>query len=594
MTENTLNTFTEKITPSTFSHDMYMKGIIPNIFLSLIIFLYIFYISGLLDSGFSQQDFKDFILISIIVVFGAQFIVGPFTNYFVTKDVSLGIFNFYTKETNAVQRTELLKKIIAIPHKACFVTVVTFIFAFTGELIALLGRFSISSSIITFICISGIQCIFTAAIYSMNYAGAICSQKAADVSKKGLDEKQILHDKFYGPRLTVRVAMTMIGCCHTAVLPQTVYFVLALTDSEFTVLMFIKMGLVLFVNSVICITTGFFTIKRISAAFKMINSLLENFTREPLGKSITLPVDLNNEISYNFFLINRIINFISEISKDTTKYSKELTASISNLSVISEKNADASVSQSDYIKESLNYMNNANYILNQIKEKITSVRFNAEKTKKTVAEGFQILKATINKMAEISDANLDTITGIKKLSEKIENVWSSINTIETIAEKTRIIAFNAELEASYAGENGEKFHIVANEIRRLASTITDSIKEIKERILAMQHSSDNLIITSEAGTQKVREGSDIYINLVEEQFNEVKLSSDITAEAALKIQKTTELQNTLFNEITVSLKEITSGFRNLSESATQLYETSHKISRSSDILTSINNKENVL
>jgi len=72
------------------------------------------------------------------------------------------------------------------------------------------------------------------------------------------------------------------------------------------------------------------------------------------------------------------------------------------------------------------------------------------------------------------------------------------------------------------------------------------------------------------------------------------MSSDITAEAALKIQKTTELQNTLFNEITVSLKEITSGFRNLSESATQLYETSHKISRSSDILTSINNKENVL
>ena len=143
-------------------------------------------------------------------------------------------------------------------------------------------------------------------------------------------------------------------------------------------------------------------------------------------------------------------------------------------------------------------------------------------------------------MAEISDANLDTITGIKKLSEKIENVWGSINTIESIAEKTRIIAFNAELEASYAGENEEKFHIVANEIRRLASTITDSIKEIKERILAMQHSSDNLIITSEAGTQKVREGSDIYINMVEEQFNEVKMSSDITAEAALKIQKTTD------------------------------------------------------
>ncbi|MCR5218507.1 methyl-accepting chemotaxis protein [Treponema sp.] len=579
------------MTPKSFTREMYISGIIPNIILSIIVFLYIFYISGLLENGSSQNDFSIFMMVSVIIVFGSQFIAGPFTNSAITKKTSARLYKFYTQETDCNERTQIIKELSHISIMASFVTVLTFLTAFIFEYLALFIFFDISRSTVIFICISALQCIFMAAIYALNYAENICSKKACDVSAKGLNEKTVLKDKFYGRSLSSKLMIIFAGSFFASSLSHSVFFISSIMDKIPTDTLFIKTGIVLFINSLICIVTGYIIVNRISKSFSLVNSILEKFTDETLEKNVNLPVTFNDEISYNFYLINRIINFISDISKDTVKYSSQLASTISTLTEVSEKNAELSLEQSEYTSQVMEEMNNAALSLNQITEKITRIRINAEETKSTVNGGVSILKETISKMAEISDANLNTITGIKELSEKIDNVWASINTIETIAEKTRIISFNAELEASYAGEHGEKFHIVANEIRRLASTISDSIKEIKDRILIMQHSSDNLIITSEASTQKVKEGSDIYINLMDEQFNEVKMTSDITTEAATRIQRTTENQSILFNEIITSLKEISGGFVKLSESAEDLHETSQIISQSSDILTSIIKKE---
>ncbi len=60
--------------------------------------------------------------------------------------------------------------------------------------------------------------------------------------------------------------------------------------------------------------------------------------------------------------------------------------------------------------------------------------------------------------------------------------------INTVADQTKLIAFNAALEASSAGESGKRFSVVASEIRRLADSVTDSTHEIEDRIQEIQDS----------------------------------------------------------------------------------------------------------
>ena len=99
--------------------------------------------------------------------------------------------------------------------------------------------------------------------------------------------------------------------------------------------------------------------------------------------------------------------------------------------------------------------------------------------------------------------NTLTTEGIKALNKKIDGIWDIVGIINSVADQTKIIAFNAELEASSSGEAGKNFHIVATEIRRLSDTIIDSIKEIKSNIDEIQLASDRLILDSEKGTKQI-------------------------------------------------------------------------------------------
>ena len=143
-----------------------------------------------------------------------------------------------------------------------------------------------------------------------------------------------------------------------------------------------------------------------------------------------------------------------------------------------------------------------------ISRKITDVSSLALKTNGDVADGVDLIADNVAQLHKISEANMSTIDGIKSLGEKITNIWDIVTLINSVADQAKIIAFNAELEASSAGEAGKNFHIVATEIRRLADGIIDGTKEIKNKIAEIEKSSDTLILMSENGTSKISKGVD--------------------------------------------------------------------------------------
>ena len=97
--------------------------------------------------------------------------------------------------------------------------------------------------------------------------------------------------------------------------------------------------------------------------------------------------------------------------------------------------------------------------------------------------------------------------------------------INSVADQTKIIAFNAELEAASSGKVGKNFHIVATEIRRLSDSIIDSINEIKHVINETQQASDSLILDSEKGTRQI-DASCENAKSLERGFGSIMASSD--------------------------------------------------------------------
>ncbi|MFO7849386.1 MAG: [Fe-Fe] hydrogenase large subunit C-terminal domain-containing protein [Spirochaetia bacterium] len=170
----------------------------------------------------------------------------------------------------------------------------------------------------------------------------------------------------------------------------------------------------------------------------------------------------------------------------------------------------------------------------------------------SIDDGLEYIKNTINTMEEIRDSNNTTAERTNVLNDQIKKIGDIVGIISSITDQTKIIAFNAELEASSAGENSRNFEIVAAEIRRLANSTGDSTKQIKDQINEIQSSSKQLAKSREEEQNSIARGTEIANNL-----NEVfKRLSDYSAETDKKIDKWMETQIGSFEQTLEELRAL--------------------------------------
>ena len=275
-----------------------------------------------------------------------------------------------------------------------------------------------------------------------------------------------------------------------------------------------------------------------------------------------------------FSFIN--IGVISKMRNDEQKLADQLFEDAQSLVVSSKENSATAQDQSAAVKEIVATMEDNTALGEDISQKIKDVSSVAVKTNNIVAEGVSFIEANVKQLQEIAATNLNTINGIKALGEKIENIWSIVSLINSVADQAKIIAFNAELEANNTNSSGKNFHIVANEIRRLADGIIESTKEIKTRITEIQESSDDLILTSENGTEKIQSGVENAKNL-ETRFESIKNASEITAESAATITEIIQQQTIASEQILITLKQISAGVSNFSMATEYISQASENL-----------------
>ncbi|MEX1081205.1 MAG: methyl-accepting chemotaxis protein [Halofilum sp. (in: g-proteobacteria)] len=139
-----------------------------------------------------------------------------------------------------------------------------------------------------------------------------------------------------------------------------------------------------------------------------------------------------------------------------------------------------------------------------------NARGSAEVALKSVSiasSGAETVRRSISGMDSIREQIQETSKRIKRLGESSQEIGDIIEVINDIAEQTNILALNAAIQASTAGEAGRGFAVVADEVQRLAERATDATKRVEALIKTIQNDTSEAVQSMEQSTAGVVSGA---------------------------------------------------------------------------------------
>lgn len=192
-----------------------------------------------------------------------------------------------------------------------------------------------------------------------------------------------------------------------------------------------------------------------------------------------------------------------------------------------------------------------------------------EETRRTVASlltgSRQIASAArgVTENAEATLGNAGVIhERIRTLSEHAQRITEILELIREVANKSELLALNAALEGAKAGEAGRGFSLVASQMQRLAESVMESVKTVRDLTADIRKSTQATALATEDAT---------------------KLASDTTL-AAKRIGVITGEQETSTEQVTRAMDEIADATHQSAAGTNQTLQAVRDLSQIADRL----------
>jgi methyl-accepting chemotaxis protein len=167
--------------------------------------------------------------------------------------------------------------------------------------------------------------------------------------------------------------------------------------------------------------------------------------------------------------------------------------------------------------------------------------------------GMENIKKSVSSLSEI----------INMLGKRANDIGKIVNVIDDVADQTNMLAINAAILASKAGEHGKGFAVVAEEIKSLAERTSFSTSEIAALVKSVQDDTMSSIKMAGEGIQTVDKGLTL-VRDVSNALQEIVGSSRESTDMAKAIQRATAEETHVIKQITTAVENMTVQTGNIS------------------------------
>ena len=238
-----------------------------------------------------------------------------------------------------------------------------------------------------------------------------------------------------------------------------------------------------------------------------------------------------------------------------------MNAAAAEIMASTQEQAASTKEQAATVQEITTTMEEVSQSGAQISDKAKQVAAAAEATSAASNAGLQAVQDTTRTMEAIREQVEEVAGNIVALSEKTQAVGEIIATVNDIAERSNLLALNAAIEAAAAGEQGNRFSVVANEMKNLADQAKESTVQVRTILGDIQKGINSSVMFTEEAVKRVESG---------------KQQADVTEQTIRQMARTTLESVQAFEQIIgagnqqqIGFEQVAQGMKDIRQAAGQ-------------------------
>lgn len=240
-----------------------------------------------------------------------------------------------------------------------------------------------------------------------------------------------------------------------------------------------------------------------NSVIQLMGSVLQ-LSRRDLTTKVTVTEDVTGPVADALNLMTgetaRVLGSIRNVSHNVEQAAKDVK-------VQAEKVMDVAQRERLVVETTAKGLHISSAAMTHLAEEAGNANETARVAMKHTRSALEAVGTTIDGIEQIRDVIREAEKRIKRLGERSQEVTSAVNLINTISERTHILALNASMHAASAGEAGRGFAVVADEVQRLAESSREATSDISSMVNNIRVETADTVNTMNQVISQVAEGT---------------------------------------------------------------------------------------